>query len=183
MNEMFEHAHLPKLIDDCIKTIFNFPDKKICAQVATQSGDTPTIRTMKLVDVTDKGELIFLSNIDTQKWRDLNTNPKVAVAIFDQILGVQLVSRGEATLDTTSSNEAKVHHYWKIVRPSVKKLFYEKSQLIQELIPPVNFGVITILPQYWEILSINQKDYDLSTRFCFTRRSEGWQKKQCQVNS
>lgn len=184
MNEFSDYQDpLPKLIADCFNTIFNFPEKKLCAQVATQSDSTPTIRTMKLVDITEDGELIFLSNTQTQKWQDLNQSPKMATLIYDPILGVQVIARGTVILETKLTNENKVDHYWGIVRPSVKKLFYTEPHLPIDLKAPLHFGVMRLLPEYWEILTLNLKEYDLSTRICFTKIAGEWQKKECPVNS
>ncbi|MBN9288194.1 MAG: pyridoxamine 5'-phosphate oxidase family protein [Gammaproteobacteria bacterium] len=174
---------IPSRIKTYLYTILQFPLQKISAQVATQSKDGPHLRTMKLVDINVNGELVFLTNLITQKWKDLSLNQKMVVLIFDQAASVQILCKGKVFLDTVVSQSEKVNHYWGNVRLSVKKVFYENPALIDSTNAPSNFGVITLIPAYWEILEVNSKDYASSLKLGYVLGKNGWTENEYQVKS
>jgi len=174
---------IPSRIKTYLYTILQFPLQKVSAQVATQSEEGPHLRTMKLVDINAAGELVFLTNLTTQKWKDLTLNQKMVVLIFDHAASVQILCKGSVLLDTVISQSEKVNHYWRNVRLSVKKVFYTNPALINSTNAPSNFGVITLVPAYWEILEVNSEDYASSLKLGYVPEKNGWTENEYQVKS
>jgi general stress protein 26 len=71
----------PVPIQQAFKTRFNFLENEVHGQVCTVSNHEPHIRTMRLYDITEQDELIFLSRTDAQKWLDLQKCSNIAVCL------------------------------------------------------------------------------------------------------
>ena len=65
-----------------LQTWFAFPQSKLYCQVSTVSNKNPHIRTMDLYDITEDGQLIFLTDTNTKKWLDLQECQNIAVCIL-----------------------------------------------------------------------------------------------------
>src|SRR5689334_1497584 len=90
---------------------FGFPQKRVYCQVATSRQNHPQLRTMALYHLSDKGELIFLTETSTPKWQDLQTNPRIAVCAVNTDLG-QILVEGKACLITPAKDPEAARFYW-----------------------------------------------------------------------
>ncbi|EKD91721.1 MAG: hypothetical protein ACD_29C00417G0001 [uncultured bacterium] len=160
-------------ITNLLKTWFEFPKNKIFCQISTINNDRPHIRTMDLYNVTEKGDLVFLTNTRSKKWSDLQNCPNSAACIV-QLEHGQIIAEGKAVLKTSENDFNTTDHYWSNFLGQYWQEFYlSLTESIAHHIPD-SFGVIIITPQKWEVLEINQNDFLKSTRKQFLLEQSGW---------
>lgn len=158
---------LPALINEKLKGWFGFPEQETHIQVATSSENRPHIRTMKLYEVTQDGSCIVLSHNKTQKWRDLQVSPHIALLFVNYDFG-QLVVEGVARLLTKENCQIK--RYWECMPKHIQQIYTPSSG--KEISD--HFGVISVQPLSWEILEINKVDYNKSIRRKFVPDNGSW---------
>lgn len=156
--------NIPQDVKDHLITWFNFPDSDIFCQVSTLANMQPHVRTMKLYDVSKNGTVIFITSTTTRKWKNLQSNPSIAICLFQTNKG-QVLIEGVATLHTKLDSPTITRHYWQQM-PEEWRQFYlshdTKTPSSDNI--PASFGVIEVTPSLWETLEINQKDYLKSIR-------------------
>ena len=155
---------------------FSFPQNKLYCQVSTTSHQGPHIRTMDLYDITEEGQLIFLTDTSTRKWMDLQEFPNMAVCLLN-LDHVQIIVEGSAMLKTSMSDPHTVSIYWNNFLDQYWKDYYLSRPLnlkpnLNEI--PSSFGLIVMTPNLWEILEINKEDFLKSSRKQFRLRDGVW---------
>lgn len=165
----------PNIIKESLAKDFGLSNKQwVFGQVATQSTEGPHIRTMRLYDLTDKGELIFMSRTDTLKCRDLLSDPRITVCLFKPDVA-QITVNGKATLFTRLNNPELIESCWNNLTFETKEIYrvYEKDSSKE---PIDNLCVIVITPESWEIIKL-AKQYLASERLHFVRQQNSWEKR------
>lgn len=160
-------SKLPPLIYEMLTAWFGFPEKTIHAQVATASANRPHLRTMLLFEITSNGELVFLTHKETQKWQDLQSSPYIATTLVNLNYG-QITVEGVASLK--SKNDTDLSRYWESLPLYVRRIY--TSSPGTEI--PETLGVIIVSPGSWEILVLNNEDYNLSVRKQFFQKNGTW---------
>lgn len=177
---------LPQDIHDCLRNKFNFSQDIVCAQAATQSKEGPHVRTMGLLDIRDQRELIFSSHAVVQKWRDLQDDPRISLCFLLPDYSIQLLAFGTATLYSGPEHAELLQQYWPDIRDDIKKAYVndhvpnqpyrDPGNLPISTDVPINFGLIAIVPQAWELMELND-DYLASHRYRFhLDDNQQWQK-------
>ncbi|MBI2641528.1 pyridoxamine 5'-phosphate oxidase family protein [Candidatus Roizmanbacteria bacterium] len=171
-------------INRTLKTNFDFPHSPVYVQVATSVNNIPTIRTLRLYDVSKEGEMIFLSHTQTRKWTDLSKNPYMTVHALDKDNN-QLISSGRATLHIPAEDKNYIN-YWENLTQDDKKLYAgpPPNQKLETAPPffvpekvPATFGVIIMKPNFYEWYEVDWQDLTKSTRTQFLFGQHRWVKK------
>ncbi len=165
------HA-LPAQIQEKLTSWFSFPEEELYIQVATSDNNHPHLRTMKLYDITSKGQLVLLSRTETRKWRDLQHNPHFS-ACFLNLSSGQLVAEGTVELKTYHSDPVCAIKYWEKMPEEWQSNYLRASPGTTHAIPP-SFGIILAQPRSWELLEPNEEDYFKSTRLLFRLIDHSW---------
>lgn len=152
---------------------FDFHAKKINCQVATQIDNIPHIRTMNLRHVTHDGQLILLTDTQTRKWQEFKKSPRIAICLYEHPR--QVIIEGEVQLNTVLTNSELVRFYWEHYLDQYWRNYY-LSQNAGSQADDIStvFGVITLMPDFFEILEINENDYLKSLRKQFHRNKKAW---------
>lgn len=161
----------PLFVQERLKKWFSYPEREIHCQVATTFNDCPHVRTMKLYEITDEGFLVVLSRNDTQKWRDLEKNPRATVLLLNEECG-QMIAEGAVELNHT---KAQIRKYWERMPFMIQKIYFNTES--DKPTPgdiPGSFGVIFIQPSSWDVLEICKDDYLKSTRRLFRNEKGSW---------
>jgi len=161
---------LPDLVQEAIRMGFQFPENHINCQVATLFQSKPHVRTMMLYDIAPEGQLIFLTQRDTQKWRDLMQYQECAVCFFSTDFG-QIIAEGRVSLATNKQAVDVAEKYWNVMPENWRRIYLKGSK--SEKIPD-SFGVMSVIPVRWEILRINTENYLLSERKQIQWRDGAW---------
>lgn len=158
---------IPLIIHEKLRNWFGFPQQETHVQVATSFENHPHVRTMKLYEITEDGSCIILSHNNTQKWRDLQVSPYIALLFVNYDFG-QLTVEGVAQLKTKENSEIKP--YWECMPEPIQRIYTSSPN--KEI--PDSFGVISVQPLSWEMLEINTVDYNKSIRKKFFRDNGSW---------
>ncbi|MDP1834692.1 MAG: pyridoxamine 5'-phosphate oxidase family protein [Chlamydiales bacterium] len=172
---------IPTEIDQRLRRNFGYP-ARIIAQVATLSKIGPDLRSMGLYEVDTEGGLIFLSNRNSSKWKELVSQPTISALMLSSNLENQIIARGEAQLLTSTTNPDLIEKFWKQTPPQAKLTYLNKNEdhyvPLTEVEPPEhapeNFGIIRIIPNMWELLDVDFEHYHSSLRMIYTLQSDGW---------
>lgn len=156
-----------------LKAWFSFPQNKLFCQVSTTTNKISHIRTMDLYEVTDNGELIFLTDTNTRKWLDLEVCPNIAVCILHLDYG-QIIAEGEAVLKTAKTDYTTVNLYWQNFLDQYWRDFYLSRVTDSSEKIPASFGVIAVTPCRWEVLEFNKDDFLQSSRKQFELKQGTW---------
>lgn len=177
--------YFPAEIRHALRKYFSFPEQSVYAQVATVLRGSPTIRTMRLYDLTSGGNFILFSHTKTKKWKDVHANSRVAVCLFDLRRKVQILATGRCIPHTKHSSRALIAHYWNILDRDDKKLYggpvpgrrlHKKIQFNLPKNIPTTFGVMEVIPTFWELLEVSANYLVRSVRLQFVRTRRGWSK-------
>ncbi len=164
-----------------LEKVFLFPQNDLFGQVAIQIQDIPTVRTMKLWNITEKGNFVLLTNTASQKWSGLETNNNISICFVDFDQGIQLIVTGKAELLSTKTNRPLLEQYWPVVSPGIQEVYHisegRKLENIDTKKVSDNFGGILVSPTKLEILDI-EEPYRNSERLEFVKSDEGWVEKQ-----
>lgn len=171
---------LPTRIREVFKERFQFPEKPLFASVATS---TPSIRTMRLFDFDEKGRPLFFTHTGSKKWKEISKSPKISACIISEDKLLQLIFSGAALLENLNNPSDQHALLWKRVREDVKKIYdpnysvggnYKEPDNLKILKdPPSTFGVLRIIPSFWEILELKEEYLD-SLRTVFTKEGDVW---------
>lgn len=166
---------IPDAIRECLGPWFNFPKLEINCQMSTTLKKEPHIRTMHLLDITEKGALIFASRADTQKWYDLTHNPRAAVCMNHEC--GQIIVEGNVTLKNKLDINDELSKYWQQVPALAKNVFLTPMEMISSLeidTVPESFGVIILQPDRWELLRMDRVNFVNSEREQYLLQDETW---------
>ena len=170
-----EMKGLPVEVKQCLSYWFGFPQTNVDCQVATAEDNIPHVRTMLLYKITEAGHLIFLSRTDTQKWRDLQKSPNVSICLLHIGYG-QILTEGGVTLKTKQNDADEIEQYWDNMPYNFQKIYLSSEENAKEEIPS-KFGIIDVVPSFWEILETDKNDYVKSKRQEFRLSNNTWQAK------
>lgn len=172
---------MPKEIREVFRSNFAYPESSVYMQVATSSNDIPTIRTLRLYEISKNGELIFLSHTQTRKWIDLAKNSRIAVHGLDKYNN-QLLSSGDASL-VIPADSIKYKFYWDKLGDDGKKLYSgpAPNQKMENDPPysipkkiPLTFGVIIVRSNFYEWYQVNWKNLIKSARIQLFFKKDKW---------
>ncbi|MFN7096488.1 MAG: hypothetical protein ACK4PR_02845, partial [Gammaproteobacteria bacterium] len=110
-----------------------------------------------------------------QKWYDLSHHSYAAICLHHHDFG-QIVAEGEVKLKKNLTMSDPLSKYWLTLPNMFKKIFYTPMENIDETqheIPPV-FGVITVMPNRWEILQVNKENFVDSLREQYLLQDNMW---------
>ncbi len=171
---------VPEAIKTCFREKFGFPDAPLIGQVATVTPDGPTIRSMRMYQFNEAGQLIFMSHRHSHKWRQLVQDPKLAICFVSSDLLTQVTVKGDVTLKQGTPD---LQSYWENVRLDVRKI-YDNYDVegpftgVKDLTPPKlcpdSFGLILVNPTKWELLELSPSDYPASNRTVFHLEHGKW---------
>lgn len=181
------HPSIPESIAQLLAKEFGSPP---IAQVATVGDEGPMLRSMGMFSLLEGAFPLFLTHCATHKWDQLTARPQTALCFVNTDKNKQVLARGKARLHTLESNPALLERFWPKVPSTVLSVYaqegveeaYQESDLTPALEKiPSNFGVIQIIPHFWEELIFNAEDYVKSTRIQHTLSSKGWLSSRRQV--
>ncbi len=149
---------------EILKTYFNFPSKAVFAQVATLSETGPNIRTMRLWEANQNGDLLFLPALDTNKCSEILVNSHVALCFYLSEIG-QLTVWGDAQIFSMPEHNQKLLPYWRNL-PSETRYIYEVEPSRNKI--PAIFAAINIKIFRYEWLELHA-NYLKSKRTLFNK--------------
>lgn len=182
--------YLPAEIQTTLKQRFYFPEQPLFGTVATLKANAPQVRTMRVYDVDSHGSPILLTHTGSNKWEEWMRASSVAICMVSGDKLTQIVVRGEVILTTPAEVREQAQFYWDKVRSDVKKI-YDPAYAVGELYrsvpllkilerPSPTFGMVRILPSFWELLELDQ-EYVESKRYQFHVQGAAWECKRLNV--
>ncbi|MBA3536006.1 MAG: pyridoxamine 5'-phosphate oxidase family protein [Tatlockia sp.] len=167
-------AELISTIKGYLHNWFHFPHQKLFCQVATVKSGKPQLRTMGLYDFTSQGSLIFLTDTSSPKWRQIAGCANVSVCILNPS-SAQILVEGVARLHTSQSNLSMATLYWQHYLDQYWRDFYQKGEarIVKNTIP-ASFGIVQIIPETWEVLTMNCEDYLRGSRTSYECQGNLW---------
>jgi len=151
------------------------------AQVATVGKDhTPHIRTLLVAEISSAGDLLFYSNTQSDKWKDLTLNRNISLCFYNQDNPIQTIVKGAATLVTKCIDPDFVQVNWDKLSSDVRKIYFVDRKESPQA--PGNFGMILMKPDYWEFLPIKDP-YFKSSKIIFRKSNSHWLKTESGVLS
>ncbi len=187
---MDQESILPAEVGLALREEFSFPVKHLFGAVATVRDNHPSVRTMRIYEVTPQGWPVLVTHTGSNKWKEFVQHPHASINLVSENKLVQLIVFGALRLDTIGSGFDRVNPYWKMVRPDVKKIYdpaYTLRDVYSEVegltIPrdaPDTFGVVHVIPSFWEVLHLGS-EYTRSHRYQFHLSNGKWQKQRVPV--
>lgn len=172
---------IPTEIDQRLRRNFGYP-ARIIAQVATLSKIGPDLRSMGLYEIDAEGRLIFLSNRNSSKWKELSSQPAISALMLSSNLESQIIARGEAELLTLTTNPDLIERFWQQTPVQARLTYLNKNE--DHYVPltaveapehaPENFGIMRVKPNMWELLDVDFEHYHTSLRMIYTRDGDSW---------
>ena len=156
-----------------LKQWFDFPANKTYCQVSTLADNKPRIRTMRLYQVTDEGNLILLTDTRTKKWKELSASPRLAICLLNSDRG-QILVEGNASLNTYSTDKEMTAYCWTQFLDQYWRDYYLSLENSDAEIPSC-FGVIIVQPDSWEILELNKQDFLQGKRVQYQIKAGNWE--------
>jgi pyridoxine/pyridoxamine 5'-phosphate oxidase len=184
---LLEYPSIPKPIAELLNSEFaSLP----IAQVATVGEEGPVLRSMGMFALMDGAFPLFLTHCASHKWSQLGKNPQIALCFVNASKDKQILARGRALLHSEQSNRTLLEEYWQKVPSSVLSIYAQanvEGSYQDQILPPVgvkvpsNFGVIQVVPLFWEQLVFDPQNYANSVRIQHRYISNGWSTCRVQV--
>ena len=159
------------------------------ACLITTNGLKPSGRMILIKDISDKG-LIFFTNYNSQKAKDIFKNPRVSVLIYFDKLQRQIRIQGickkigsqisddyfssrsyESKISAKASSQSSRLSDKKILENKIEKL---KQQYPKEVPRPKLWGGFIVQPNYFEFWMMGR--HRTHDRVCFKKSKFGWRK-------
>lgn len=155
-----------KLLDDESRPAYG--------QVSTIDKDgIPHTRTLHMRSIPEVEGFGFASNIRTQKWNQLKTNPALSGCLFLEDRHVQYRWTGDVrcieTSKATKDELTMLTRMWHQVRTTVREVYWldtlglsMRSPLPPEAkieTPSSNFSAVICLPTHWDVYELLSPDY------------------------
>lgn len=148
----------------------------IYCQLANQSNLKPHIRTMQLYNIKNNSCLEFLSRTDTQKWTDWQLHPYAALCFLNVDFG-QILAEGEVILKTLKTHPQEIKDYWYSLKPDIKMIYTEEQEV------PECLGIISIMPNLWEVIEFSKDRYLESSRMLYKLINNSWSEEKIKIIS
>lgn len=176
----------PKEIHDLVTKTFGDMSNKAYGQISTSdSSGQPSVRTVHIHCITDPEVLVISCNTQSEKWKDLDNNPKIAGCFWTDKNPIQFRFEGKAELITEKDS-----HYRELIQTMWMKMREEVriTYLLDEMGMPLdvanphmdpvqhsqNHGLILIQPTLWDIFNLSEKEYRFSTRTLYQLKKDQW---------
>ena len=151
------------------------------AQIATVDQDhSPKVRTVLFYDFELVGSLAFACSNATEKWSQLQANPKVCGLYLDPDNWAQYRFEAHATLLEQDDELSQL--MWKKQRADLKEFQWQEYYRLQnstgeidvEKICPLH-GAVTLEPYHWDIFRLGLTDFAEGQRVIIDKQNDEWQ--------
>ncbi|MGB0935279.1 MAG: pyridoxamine 5'-phosphate oxidase family protein [Alphaproteobacteria bacterium] len=170
---------MPQNLNQFLNTFFNHTKNAINGQVSVIIDGKPTVRTMKIWDIKENGDIILIANTSSPKWKALEENQNISICMVNYQNLAQAIVSGTAELIPASKDPILAQKYWKQTIDGVKEVYFLNAGLkegtfnLSQL--PDNYGIIRVHPTDWEAMDI-ATPYKKSEKFSYTNNNGTWTK-------
>lgn len=176
----------PKEIHEVISNTFGDLNNKAYGQISTvDSSGQPSVRTVHIHCITDPEVMVISCNTKSEKWQDLQNNPRLAGCLWVDQKSIQIRFEGQTQLITEEDS-----HYAELVQKMWMKMREEVriTYLLDEMGMPLdiaspnmnpsqhsqNHGLILVQPTLWDIFEISPQEYRFSKRTIYQLKNDHW---------
>lgn len=172
-------------------TDLKFKEKLSFLQIATvdQSNPeklTPKLRTVLFRYKSELKNFQFDCSTQTKKWHQLLALPKLSAVYLNMDNFTQYRFEAKVKLIDIHDTEQKdiFNSHWSIARPDLRKVLWQsyaelnpgsmKTADINIETPCPLFGTVLVQPYYWDIFTLDRKDFSESKRTQLILKNNTW---------
>ena len=163
--------NVPDAIAHLVPSLFDSDEKPLYAQAATTAPDgAPNVRTVHVRYLQSADALCFACHVESPKWRELQSNSRIAACWFHPKRQIQLRWHANATLITDRDHPA-VQTSWEQTHEWIQKEYEDGSF----------FGVVVLAITSWDFYEIDLTDPSKSRRRVWILDGKNWREESRQT--